>query len=53
MLSNERDDLKKPPTLEEEAIMLPITVPFTFFPAMKGTQECSEKQLRLMDGSED
>lgn len=53
MLSNGRNDLRKPPALEEEAIMLPITVPFTFSPEMKGAQECSEKQLKILDGSED
>lgn len=42
MLSNGRNDLKKCSTLEE-LIMLPITVPFTLSPEMKGAQECSEK----------
>lgn len=34
-LPNGRNDLKKPPTLEEE-ITLPITVPFTLSPEVKG-----------------
>lgn len=31
---------------------LPVTVLFTLSPEMKGAQKCSEKQLKITDGSE-
>lgn len=51
MLSSGRNDLKNIPILGD-TIKLPISVFFILSPEMKGAQECSEKQLKLMGGSE-
>lgn len=50
MLSSGRNDLKNIPILED-TIKLPISVLFIFSPEIKGAQQCSEKQLKIIGGS--